>query len=395
MNMNNQARELTSVKNEPKTRVSPASHAWVCKPISALTMIAGALISFTASAYASEAQGASQIERVNLQTVSVGQPVKSEQQEELHTQLSQLKQQVPLTLASAKTKSRAEVIAEHKSGKMSVKYSLPQSGIKTVNDYAQSTVPKAFSNPIYHEFTLYGASSRLFVDDDADGFYQTFSVTFDADVYGPDAVEVADVYAELYLSRDGGPWVHYYTTDIFTLLGDSSDDDFEVLTTLHNGYYTDYYDVLVDLYEVGFDDIVDTISAADTDDLYALPLESSDRDTVYTGGDSSSEGHGGGAFSFISLLGFGLFAAIRRRNLFFAKLAVASTGMRSDEEGQNFDASGFGWIWGVGVNAAITEHLHIRVSYDHIDTELEFDEFDETIESELSNFTSDNDSGSR
>ena len=71
----------------------------------------------------------------------------------------------------------------------------------------------------------------------------------------------------------------------------------------------------------------------------------------------------------------------------FAKLGVASTGMRSEEEGQNFDASGFGWIWGVGVNAAITEHLHIRVSYDYIDTELEFDEFDETIDSELSNLT--------
>ncbi|MPY21156.1 hypothetical protein FM037_20465 [Shewanella psychropiezotolerans] len=315
MNVNiiNQARELNCVKMDTETRVSSGTQSWSCKRISALTLIAGALISFIPNVYASDEQGVSQIESVNLQTFSVGNQAQLVEQDELNTRLSQLKQQMPLMLPSIKAKSREEVIADHKNGNISPKYSMQKSGLKTVNDDAQSTVPKAFSNPIYHEFSIYEASSRLFVDDDGDGFFQTFSVTFDADVYGPDAVEVADVYAELYLSRDGGPWVHYYTTDIFTILGDSSDDDFEVLTTLHNGYYTDHYDVLVDLYEVGFDDIVATISADDTDNFYALPLESSDRDTVYTGGDSSSEDHGGGAFSFISLLGLSLFASLRRR----------------------------------------------------------------------------------
>ncbi|EDQ00194.1 choice-of-anchor H family protein [Shewanella benthica] len=314
VNIKNQARECNCVKIDTETRVSSGTQSWVGKRISALSLIAGALISFIPSAYASDEQGASQIERVNLQAFSVGNQVQSVQQDELNTRLSQLQQHVQLILPSIKAKSREEVIADHKNGNISLQYSLQKSGLKTVSDYVQSTIPKAFSNPIYHEFSIYEASSRLFVDDDADGFFQTFSVTFDADVYGPDAVEVADVYAELYLSRDGGPWVHYYSTDIFTILGDSSDDDFEVLTTLHNGYYTDYYDVLVDLYEVGFDDIVASISSADTDNLYALPLESSDRDTVYTGGDSSSKGHGGGAFSLISLLGLGLFAGLRRRN---------------------------------------------------------------------------------
>lgn len=314
VNIKNQARECNCVKMDTETRVSSGTQSWGGKRISALTLIAGALISFIPSAYASDKQSVSQIERVNLQTFSVGNQVQSVEQDELNTRLSQLQQHVQLTLPSIKAKSREEIIADHKNGNISPKYSLQKSGLKTVSDDVQSTVPKAFSNPIYHEFSIYEASSRLFVDDDGDGFFQTFSVTFDADVYGPDAVEVADVYAELYLSRDGGPWVHYYSTDIFTILADSSDDDFEVLTTLHNGYYTDYYDVLVDLYEVGFDDIVATISSADTDNLYALPLESSDRDTVYTGGDSSSEGYGGGAFSLISLLGLGLFAGLRRRN---------------------------------------------------------------------------------
>jgi hypothetical protein len=131
---------------------------------------------------------------------------------------------------------------------------------------------------IYHEFSIYEASSRLFEDIDYDGFFRTFSVTFDADVHSFSMGEHADVYADLYLSRNGGPWELYHTTDIFTIIDDASDDDFEVLTTLHTGYPTDHYDVLIDLYEVGYSDIVATISGDDIDDLYGLPLESSDRD---------------------------------------------------------------------------------------------------------------------
>ncbi len=198
-------------------------------------------------------------------------------------------------------RTRDEVILAHKNGQTVSKYAKQQ----VAGDAAQ------FANPIFHEFSIYEASSRLFTDNDADGFYQTFSVTFDADLIGFGSYERADVYAEMYLSRDGGPWVHYYSTDIFTIIGDSSDDDFEVLTTLHNGYPADYYDVLIDLYEVGFDDIVATISSDDTDNLYGLPLESSDRDDIYIG-DSSSEGHGGGSLSLFGLLILGCVSLKRR-----------------------------------------------------------------------------------
>ncbi|QFU25388.1 choice-of-anchor H family protein [Shewanella eurypsychrophilus] len=300
---NNQACEKShlGLRFESSTREN-ATGIRGLKRIFLLSMIVAAPISMTPNAYASDDDTIGKIEKLNSQTYSVGNQAKSVEEDELNARVNQLKQLTPLILPNLNPKTREQVIAEHQSGNISPKYAVNKSQSKSTIDDAQSTVPKAFSNPIYHEFSIYEATSRLFVDEDGDGFYQTFSVTFDADVYGPDAVEVADVYAELYLSRDGGPWVHYYSTDIFTIIGDSTDDDFEVLTTLHNGYYTDHYDVLVDLYEVGFDDIVATISSDDTDNLYALPLESSDRDTVYTGGDSSSEGHGGGALSFLSML---------------------------------------------------------------------------------------------
>ncbi|MFT6124363.1 MAG: hypothetical protein ACJAV0_000498, partial [Shewanella sp.] len=123
----------------------------------------------------------------------------------------------------------------------------------------------------------------------------------------------ADVFAELYLSQDGGPWIHYYSTDVFTLHADSSNDDYEVLTTLASGYQADHYDVLIDLYELGYADPVATISSDESNALYALPLESSDRDAVYVEEIYIETEHSGGALSWLSI---GLLAGVigfRRR----------------------------------------------------------------------------------
>ena len=164
--------------------------------------------------------------------------------------------------------------------------------------------------PVYHSFSIYDASSRLFEDFDYDGFYQTFSVTFDVDVYGNYLNERADLFAELYLSRNGGPWVHYYTTEVFSIYGDSQQDNYEVLTTLYTGYVTDHYDVLIDVYEVGYSDVVATINADQVDGLYALPLESSDRDREREP-DVIIVEESGGSLSVLGLLLLGLFAGLR------------------------------------------------------------------------------------
>lgn len=169
--------------------------------------------------------------------------------------------------------------------------------------------PALFANGIYRDFYIYDAYSRLFVDNDVDGFYQTFSVTFDADVSGVYINERADVFAELYLSRNGGPWEHYYTTDIFSIFGDATDDDFEVLTTLDSGFAADYYDVLIDLYEVGYGDIVATVSSNDFDSLYALPLESAYWDNDYI----EHESEHAGSFSLWALFALSLAALVRKK----------------------------------------------------------------------------------
>ena len=152
----------------------------------------------------------------------------------------------------------------------------------------------------YADFAIYGAMSLLQDDIDGDGFYQTFSVFFDADIYSYTDNQFGEVYALLYISRNGGPWTHYFTTDTFLIEGDSDLDEYEVITTFLSGYSTDYYDVLIDLYQVGYSDIVASYSSDDDNALYALPLESADYDEPYIE-IVETVTHGGG-FSAITLL---------------------------------------------------------------------------------------------
>jgi hypothetical protein len=154
----------------------------------------------------------------------------------------------------------------------------------------------------YHSFAIYSAYSELILDIDEDGYYQRFSVTFDADILSSMVNEQAIVYADLYLSRNGGPWVLYFSSDDFVITGEDSEDEFEVVTHLDSGYVADYYDVLIDLYEVGFSAVVATYSANNTNALYALPLESSDYDPEYIAVEYYDEHSGGSSWLLFAAL---------------------------------------------------------------------------------------------
>ena len=174
---------------------------------------------------------------------------------------------------------------------------------------ADQSLSKASKNPsveynsfMHHSFSIYTGYSQLIEDIDEDGYYQTFSVTFDADILSPMASEQAVVYADLYLSEDGGPWILYFSTDDFVITGEATEDEFEVVTQLDSGYIPGYYDVLIDLYEVGYSEIVATYSSNDSNELYALPLESSDYDPEYIEVEYYDEYGGGSLWLFISAI---------------------------------------------------------------------------------------------
>lgn len=242
---------------------------------------------------------ASQVGGAISQSRLLTQPVSSDN--DVQTRVVELHQQAQLLTGQAD--SSTKVTREQR-------MALHQKAAATQASKQQRALAQQ-NQVIYYDFSFYDAQTRLFEDYDYDGFYQTFSVTFDADINSSGGDVQADVFAELYLSQNGGPWIHYYSTDVFTLNADSSFDDYEVLTTLATGYQTDHYDVLIDLYELGYADPVATISSDELDSLYALPLESSDRDAVYVEEVYVEEAHGG-ALGWLSLSLLGTFAWIRR-----------------------------------------------------------------------------------
>ncbi len=141
---------------------------------------------------------------------------------------------------------------------------------------------RAQVNYNYHDsFSIYDAFSYLLDDIDEDGYFQSFSIVFDADFYTSSNTNYANVYAEAYLSLDGGPWTHYYTSEIFSIHGESDEDEYEIMTTLEQGFSSGYYNVLIDLYDADYNELVVSYSSDDDNALYALPLESSDIDKLY------------------------------------------------------------------------------------------------------------------
>ena len=167
-----------------------------------------------------------------------------------------------------------------------------------MNKANNNLISNSYNRDYSADFAIYGATSYLQDDYDGDGFYQTFSVIFDADIYSYTENQFGEVYALLYISKNGGPWSHYFTTDNFIIEGDTDLDEYEVITTFLSGYSSDYYDVLIDLYQVGYGDIVATYSSDDSNALYALSLESADYDEPYV---EVIETHEGGSMSILIL----------------------------------------------------------------------------------------------
>lgn len=133
-----------------------------------------------------------------------------------------------------------------------------------------------FSNKAFG-FSFYSATSYLDVDLDGDGYYSEFGLDFDADI---DTAEFKDVYAVVYSSENGGPWTEFFVTENYTIFSDDISDEYSVTFTLSADFPANQYDFLIDLFEVGFSDIVATIGPQEEDSLFALPLEDEMGDTL-------------------------------------------------------------------------------------------------------------------
>ncbi len=166
----------------------------------------------------------------------------------------------------------------------------------------QSKIRDSVATSPNTDFWFYAADVELFADRDGDGYYYGIDLLFDADtIYA-----FADVYAVIYLSREGGPWEEYAVTENFTLIGASSEDEYVIVTELVSGYPTGSYDILIELFDALDDTFVADMGPADTAELSLLPLEDTAFDTPQSGGTTVivHESGGGGAFDWPTFLVF-------------------------------------------------------------------------------------------
>ncbi len=164
------------------------------------------------------------------------------------------------------------------------------------------------------DFWFYDVDVELFADEDLDGYLYGIDLLFDADTI----YERADVYAVMYLSREGGPWYEYAATDVFPVFGATSEDDFVVVSELLTGYPAGSYDLLIELYDTWDDAFVAEIGPENSAELSYLPLEDAERDEPFDPPDVIVVEEGGGSGDLLTLLAGGLFlgaAAVRHRRL--------------------------------------------------------------------------------
>lgn len=154
--------------------------------------------------------------------------------------------------------------------------------------------------------------TEIWTDNDNDGFYRDFTISFDVDT----EQSSREVYAVLYQRVPGYSWEYETETAVFTVVGASADDVISIDAEWQSGYPTDYYDFRIELIDANTGEILDEVSS-EFSSLLEVPLEDADRDTravvVTPPPSSTSYGSGGGSWSLLGLSLLGLFAWMRRR----------------------------------------------------------------------------------
>ncbi|WP_297816894.1 choice-of-anchor H family protein [uncultured Paraglaciecola sp.] len=125
------------------------------------------------------------------------------------------------------------------------------------------------------EFWIFDAWVELYSDHDRDGYFNYFSVEFDADT----EYSFAEVYARLYLGKDE-VFKEYHTTVNFSIFYDNSDDSFVVESELLNGFPSAEYEVLIEIYDASSDELVAVYDGNNDADLYLLSLESKEYESI-------------------------------------------------------------------------------------------------------------------
>ncbi|ACA86193.1 porin family protein [Shewanella woodyi] len=108
---------------------------------------------------------------------------------------------------------------------------------------------------------------------------------------------------------------------------------------------------------------------------------------MYLSGDLGGNGYdlGAGTFAFTPKFTY----QINDTFAVYGKVGIASMAVvYRPDRGIDEDFTGFGWVYGVGVNASITENLNIRLGYDIVkgDLDSEYSFSEQNVDTDISNF---------
>ena len=127
---------------------------------------------------------------------------------------------------------------------------------------------------INQEFWIFDAWLTMHQDRDHDGYFHHFTIELDADT----EYASATVYARLYLGIDE-VFQEFHSTANFNIYSDNSDDSYVIETELLNGFPSNDYEVLIELYDAYSDELVAVYDGYNDADLYLISLESKNYDS--------------------------------------------------------------------------------------------------------------------
>jgi hypothetical protein len=124
-------------------------------------------------------------------------------------------------------------------------------------------------------YSIQSVSTTLLIDDDRDGFFSRFRVSFDPDTdFGTDYV-----YAIVWVRAEGGEWIREHESDDFLVYGSGSDDRYTITADWLTGYPTSDYDVQIDLHDADTGALVAS-AGSELAALAQIPLEDASRDQL-------------------------------------------------------------------------------------------------------------------
>ncbi len=111
--------------------------------------------------------------------------------------------------------------------------------------------------------------TSLFSDNDHDGYFGGFSLSFDVDT----SYNSQDIYASIFLQRGDQSPVLLLTTKTFRIYGRSGSDVYRVEAQLVDRYRAGEYQVRIDIHDADSGRVLDTVDDQTFRNLRNLPLE--------------------------------------------------------------------------------------------------------------------------